>query len=83
MSQAGARSGDHVAVLGGGVIGGMCAWYLSQAGFQVTIVDRERFGAACSHGNCDVYARATRLSKQRKTLYRIQSGVSFQTLAAE
>ena len=52
MTQPVARSGDHVAVLGGGVIGGMCAWYLSQAGFQVTIVDRERFGAACSHGNC-------------------------------
>ena len=39
-------------VIGGGVIGGMCAWYLSQAGCEVTIVDRDRFGAACSHGNC-------------------------------
>lgn len=44
--------GDHVVVIGAGVIGAMCAWNLSQAGFQVTIVDRDKFGAACSHGNC-------------------------------
>ena len=44
--------GQRVVVIGGGVIGAMCAWYLSRAGCQVTIVDRDRFGAACSHGNC-------------------------------
>ena len=44
--------GDHVVVIGAGIIGAMCAWNLSQAGFQVTIVDRDKFGAACSHGNC-------------------------------
>ncbi len=44
--------GDRVVVIGGGVIGAMCAWNLSAAGCQVTIVDRDRFGAACSHGNC-------------------------------
>jgi D-amino-acid dehydrogenase len=43
---------DHVAVIGGGVIGAMCAWNLVQAGCRVTIVDRDKFGAACSHGNC-------------------------------
>ncbi len=43
---------QHIVVLGGGVIGAMCAWELSQAGCDVTIVDRDRFGAACSHGNC-------------------------------
>ncbi len=47
-----AASGDHVAVIGGGVIGGMCAWYLVEAGYRVTIIDGDRFGAACSHGNC-------------------------------
>lgn len=52
MSPASAHSGEHVAVIGGGVIGGMCAWYLSEAGFQVTVIDREGFGGACSHGNC-------------------------------
>src|SRR6185312_3061684 len=31
----------HVLVLGGGVIGTSSAWYLSRAGFEVTVVDRE------------------------------------------
>lgn len=44
--------GDRVVVIGGGVIGVLTAWNLSQAGCRVTIVDRDRFGAACSHGNC-------------------------------
>lgn len=43
---------EQTVIVGGGVIGAMCAWYLQQAGQQVTILDRERFGAACSHGNC-------------------------------
>ena len=43
---------DHVVIVGGGVIGAMSAWNLSQAGLEVTIVDRAQFGAACSHGNC-------------------------------
>jgi D-amino-acid dehydrogenase len=43
---------QSVAVIGGGVIGAMSAWYLADAGLRVTIIDRERFGAACSHGNC-------------------------------
>ena len=30
----------------------MCAWYLAKSGHHVTILDRDRFGAACSHGNC-------------------------------
>lgn len=47
-----AKSGDHVAVIGGGIIGAMCGWNLLNAGCKVTIVDRDRFGAACSHANC-------------------------------
>lgn len=47
-----AGHGDRVVVIGGGVIGAMCAWNLLESGCQVTIVDRDRFGAACSHGNC-------------------------------
>ncbi len=45
-------SGEHVVVIGGGVIGAACAHYLTQAGRRVTIVERDRFGMACSHGNC-------------------------------
>lgn len=44
--------GDRVVVIGGGVIGALCAWNLVNAGCQVTIVDQDKFGAACSHGNC-------------------------------
>ena len=39
-------------VIGGGVIGAACAASLSQAGWQVTILERGEFGRGCSHGNC-------------------------------
>ena len=45
-------SDRNVIVVGGGVIGACCAYYLRKSGWEVTIVERERFGAACSHGNC-------------------------------
>jgi D-amino-acid dehydrogenase len=42
----------HVVVIGGGVIGAACAYYLSWAGWSVTVLDRGDFGKGCSHGNC-------------------------------
>jgi D-amino-acid dehydrogenase len=39
-------------VVGGGVIGTACAHYLTQTGWQVTIVEQGEFGRGCSHGNC-------------------------------
>ena len=42
----------HVIVVGGGVIGAACAHYLAEAGWRVTVLDRGRFGAGCSHANC-------------------------------
>lgn len=45
-----------VLIVGGGVIGTASAYYLAKAGWDVTILDRERFGAACSHGNCGLVA---------------------------
>lgn len=45
-------SDQSVMIVGGGVIGACCAYYLRQSGWDVTIVERETFGAACSHGNC-------------------------------
>ena len=45
-------AGQHVAIVGGGVVGGMSAYYLARTGFDVTIVDRSQFGHACSFGNC-------------------------------
>lgn len=42
----------HTLVIGGGVIGAFCAWFLRQAGRRVTLIDRNDFGSGCSHGNC-------------------------------
>ncbi len=42
----------HVLVVGGGVIGTACAYYLSRAGWAVTVLDQDRFGMGCSHANC-------------------------------
>jgi D-amino-acid dehydrogenase len=46
------QAAKHTLVIGGGVIGAFCAWYLQQAGRKVTIVDKGEFGAGCSHANC-------------------------------
>lgn len=51
-----ANDGNSVCVLGGGVVGGMSAWYLAERGFDVTVVEKDRFGVACSHGNCGYVA---------------------------
>lgn len=41
-----------VVIVGGGVVGAACAYYLNQSGWQVTVVDQGEFGKGCSHGNC-------------------------------
>jgi D-amino-acid dehydrogenase len=46
------RSARHVVIIGGGVIGTACAYYLSRAGWQVTILEKSGFGSGSSHGNC-------------------------------
>ncbi|MFO0850057.1 MAG: FAD-dependent oxidoreductase [Gemmataceae bacterium] len=43
---------NGITVIGGGVVGTACAYYLAKAGRRVTLIDRGRFGAGCSHGNC-------------------------------
>lgn len=47
-------SGDSrkVLIVGGGVIGAACAYYLSRSGCQVVIIERGTMGSGCSHGNC-------------------------------
>ena len=45
-------SNQTAVIVGGGVIGIACAHYLKQAGYQVTVVDRDSIGGACSHANC-------------------------------
>lgn len=41
-----------VAVIGGGVVGTACAYFLARSGWQVTLIDQGRHGSGCSHGNC-------------------------------
>lgn len=41
-----------VLILGGGVIGLACAYYLLKAGRTVCVLERDTVGAATSHGNC-------------------------------
>ncbi len=42
----------QVIVIGGGVIGAACAYYLSRSGWGVTVLDSGGFGQGCSHANC-------------------------------
>jgi D-amino-acid dehydrogenase len=42
----------RVLVVGCGVTGACSAYYLSQAGWQVSMVDQGNYADGCSHGNC-------------------------------
>src|SRR5438477_12730018 len=46
--------GKQVIVIGGGVIGAACAYFLAKSGWRVTVVDRGQFGMGCSHANCGI-----------------------------
>lgn len=41
----------HCVVIGAGMVGASCAWHLQQKGRQVTLIDHELPGQACSFGN--------------------------------
>ncbi len=45
-------SGPDVIVVGGGVIGCGCAYYLAKQGARVRILESDKIGRACSRGNC-------------------------------
>lgn len=47
-----ATNTEHVCIIGGGIIGACTAYFLNKAGLRVTIIDKDKFGAACSAGNC-------------------------------
>ncbi|MGB5485978.1 MAG: FAD-binding oxidoreductase [Lysobacterales bacterium] len=46
----------HCVVIGAGIIGASCAWHLQRKGLQVTLIDPEPPGSACSHGNASCIA---------------------------
>ncbi|HLF62947.1 MAG TPA: FAD-dependent oxidoreductase, partial [Saprospiraceae bacterium] len=41
-------------IIGGGIIGLCSAWYLRQAGFEVTIIDKTEMKDGCSFGNAGI-----------------------------
>ena len=43
---------ENVIIAGGGIIGLSSAYYLQQAGYNVTVLDRSDFLDNCSYGNC-------------------------------
>ncbi len=43
---------QSIAIIGGGVVGTMTAYYLNRAGWAVTVLDKGDIGGGCSHGNC-------------------------------
>ena len=45
------RNGGEVTIIGGGVIGLCCAYYLKIEGYQVRIIDRGDITSGCSFGN--------------------------------
>src|SRR4051794_16557741 len=53
FSEAGPASGapQQVAVVGAGMVGLSCAWFLQEAGVQVTVYDRDLVAAGASWGN--------------------------------
>jgi D-amino-acid dehydrogenase len=52
-----ARQTD-VLVIGGGSIGVCCAYFLADKSRDVTVIDQDQIGAACSYGNAGVIARS-------------------------
>ena len=40
-----------ITILGGGIIGLCSAYYLSQLGYQITVIDKNTIGDSCARGN--------------------------------
>jgi D-amino-acid dehydrogenase len=43
---------NRAVVIGGGIVGIACSYFLSKRGWHVTLLDRGRIGGGCSHANC-------------------------------
>ena len=43
---------SDVLIIGGGVIGAACAYFLTRSGRSVTLIDKGDVGHGCSYGNC-------------------------------
>jgi D-amino-acid dehydrogenase len=72
----------RVVVIGGGVIGAACAYYLSRDGWQVTVIDQGVFGRGCSHANCGLVCPSHVLPLAAPGALRLALGSLFQPDAA-
>ncbi len=52
MQQVDLKQNSDLVIVGAGIIGLACAYYLTKEGLKVTIIDQGKVGAACSYGNC-------------------------------
>ena len=43
---------SDVVIIGGGIIGLACAYYLMKVGKQVRVIEQDKIGSGASHGNC-------------------------------
>jgi D-amino-acid dehydrogenase len=41
-----------ILIVGAGIIGLACAYYLAKEGYQVQVIEKDSIGAGASHGNC-------------------------------
>ncbi len=46
------RQPRHAVIIGAGVIGAACAYYLCRSGWDVTVIEKDHWGQGSSHGNC-------------------------------
>gem|GEM_PF-5147778 len=46
------QSPQSATIVGSGIVGIACAHYLSEAGLDVTVIDRGTIAGECSHANC-------------------------------
>ncbi|WP_220101304.1 FAD-dependent oxidoreductase [Chitinophaga oryzae] len=58
-----------VIIIGGGIIGLGSAYYLQQAGYSVTVVDRTDMLQGCSYGNAGYVCPATLCRSLLPALY--------------
>ena len=56
MSRTPAKSKPQVAIVGGGVIGVCCAYFLAKGGAGVTVLERDEIGMGASYGNAGTIA---------------------------
>ncbi len=69
-------SSRRILVVGGGVIGAACSHQLANRGYQVTVIEKDLWGRACSHGNCGLICPShvlplTEPGAVRKTMFSL------------